>query len=58
MLNPRRKRVLLQFLYKLDLIRKGTVFVDLTRANLSSADLRDIELSDADHSGVNLGAPP
>jgi hypothetical protein len=55
-LNPGRKRVLLQFLYELGLIKYGEVFVDLARANLSDADLRDIKLSGADLSGVNLSS--
>jgi hypothetical protein len=38
-LSPRRKRVLLQFLYELGLIKHGQVFVELARANLSDADL-------------------
>jgi uncharacterized protein YjbI with pentapeptide repeats len=53
-LNQQRKRVLLQFLYELGLIEYGQVFVELSRANLSDADLRDMELSRADLSGVNL----
>ena len=53
-LNPRRKRILLQFLYESNLILAGEEHVVLSRANLSAADLKAVNLAGADLRGVNL----
>lgn len=52
-LDPFRKRVVLQFLYDLHLI-SGPHALDLSGADLRGADLRDIDLRGANLSGVDL----
>ena len=53
-LDPKRRGVLVQFLYQAKLISKSNVIVDLSGADLSNADLSDANLGGANLNGVNL----
>ena len=53
-LDPERKRILLQFLYQSNLIKKGVSVISLERANLSEANLSEVNLKEANLERANL----
>jgi uncharacterized protein YjbI with pentapeptide repeats len=53
-LDPKRKGVLLRFLYETKLISKSNTIIDLRGADLSRADLLDTDLSGANLNDVDL----
>ena len=53
-LDPKRKGVLLRFLYETKLINKKNTIIDLNGADFSNADLSGTDLSAANLNGVNL----
>lgn len=53
-LDPKRKGLVVIFLYEADLIKASAPIVKLKEADLSNADLQGVDLQGADLSGANL----